>query len=139
MGSEARALELEDWGDEPEVLVNPVVTVPTLLDPTDLEAWKRECKAEMQKEIQVQMRAIGESLRQEIRDQFFLQAKTCVPPPHPQDPPMPPVRRVQRPPDRVSSELQWDEQGRPICLRCGQGGHIRCYCTQRSTATLPLN
>lgn len=33
----------------------------------------------------------------------------------------------------------WDEQGRPICLRCGQPGHFCWDCPQRQQTQLPLN
>lgn len=92
--------------------------------------WKQAFKAEVLKEVKEQMTEMTKTLLEEIRNER---------PPLLRGPPRErsysdstwrttsrPQTRSQTPPPQ--HRYKWDPQGRPICNRCGESGHISRNC-----------
>lgn len=112
---EAKELEREGWGMECEGLSNQVATTP-IIDP--LSQWKDQTRTELLQLIT----ELGKGLKEEIQN---LRQAT----PHSRAP-------SQR---RPHLRPRWDDQGRPICLHCGQAGHFRRECPQGQAPQPALN
>lgn len=88
--------------------------------------WKRELRAEIMTEVREQMEELSKKLLGELR-----RARPTSPPLQERaysDGGRGPQRHQNRP---SGSRLQWDEQGRPICIRCGNAGHVSRQCGAR--------
>lgn len=114
--SEAIALEQDYAGSEeaPVCMAAHRVVEATAPPPED---WKLELRAQMQELTKQLIEAVS-------------QVRPANPPPR-ERAYSDGGRDSQRHPTRPNSRLQWDEQGKPICLRCGKAGHISRFCTER--------
>lgn len=121
---EALALELDqqETNEQPVNVAASSACAPVQPPTTD---WKRELQAEIMKDVKQQMAELSKTLLEELR-----RSRPISPPP---------VRgrsasegaRERRGARPTSSRFQWDEEGRPICNRCGVAGHVSRYCDVR--------
>lgn len=124
---EAIALE----GDQVEVKDAPVceaVSGPAATAPGGMD-WKQALKMELLRDVKEQMAELSKTLVEELRSGRG----------GPEDGPTPRERRYseqgremgRRPYQSVRPRFEWDNQGRPICNRCGTPGHISRQCGPR--------
>lgn len=87
-------------------------------------------KAEVLSEMKDQISTLKESILGEIRQQF---RERQAPQADPRGHRMGGHWEVRDPPSqrRRDRALRWDDQGRPICLRCNQPRHMQRECPQR--------
>lgn len=128
------ALELEEdqsEQSEPAGCMNvrnsedPTVTAAAAAVPvTD---WKQELRTEIMKDVQEQIAAMSKAILEELRAN-----RPTIP--------RPPRERSQSegtwegrwPSNRPARpKFQWDDQGRPICNKCGEAGHVSRQCPPR--------
>lgn len=95
----------------------PPITTPS-------NDWKQELRAEIMKDVKEQMAEMSKAILEEMRAGRSMT-------------PQPPRARAhstgsweRRGPasQPVRTRFQWDDQGRPICGKCGAAGHIGRYC-----------
>lgn len=113
----------------------PLAGAPATVTVADLEEWKRTMQADLRQEMKEQLSSLTETLVKEVRQH----AGPAVAPQHRGEPrgnvmegqyiPFSGQRRTQ---------FRWDKQGRPICLECGQPGHVQRNCPSQRT-DFPLN
>lgn len=104
---------------------------PTPSNPSlDLSSLKEALRSELVEELRAQVTELKTTLLTELR----IQRAAPVPAPRQMEPAnvgnnssggSRPRRRPRAP--------QWDDQGRPICLRCGQAGHMLRDCFSRES------
>lgn len=120
---EALALELDQQETEAQpVSVAASSTCPPTPSATD---WKRELHAEIMKDVKAHMAELSKTILEEMRKNS------------PNNPP--PFRgrsysegtQDRRATRATASRFQWDEEGRPICNRCGVAGHVSRHCEAR--------
>lgn len=103
----------------------------------DTQAMWASLRAELQRDLKDQMSALGRSLAEEMRTQIAnLSLGPTNLPLQTRDRPTGPTsqqRPRRQPPVTPRDQFQWDPQGRPICLDCGQAGHTRRFCPRRRT------
>lgn len=91
--------------------------------------WKEEMRQELQQELSEQVKALGVQLMEQVRGFAAPTIRSGNSPRvQAQDPTMP--LPIQAGPSR-GTRYQWDPQGRPICLDCGEAGHIQRNCPKR--------
>lgn len=136
VSDEAEALDRESRSKDCRVChaaIPPLAAAaPTM---ADLEKWKETMRAELQQEVKEQMATLTETLVREIRQST---SQSEAPPPS-RYKPKGEVMHGQYRPNSNRPQFQWDRQGRPICLECGQSGHIQRYCPTSREAQAPLN
>lgn len=136
---EAKAVERELDHNVEEAETRRTYVPPSAPDPArSADEWqeiRKTLKAEVLAEVKEQMTTLKDSILGEIRQQF----RENQPPPPQQgasgarnltrwsdDP------RLRRRRDRG---LKWDDQGRPICLRCDRPGHMQRDCPQQQQSS----
>ncbi|KAF3843737.1 hypothetical protein F7725_002586 [Dissostichus mawsoni] len=91
----------------------------------DSQALWDSLRAELQQDLKDQMLTLGKSLMEEMRGQIanlsLGPVDSTVQRQNPQAGPA--FQPRQPPPGTARTQFQWDPQGRPICLECGQAGH----------------
>lgn len=97
--------------------------------------WKQTLKEELLGDLKTQLREMTQELWQE-RQPVPAPAQTQFRPDLRGGRPQFGRRRAQ---SHSQPSFNWDEQGRPICHRCGQAGHIGRHCRSRSVSQQPLN
>lgn len=134
---EAKAVEKEHNAPREEVgacqaYVAPVSTRPQApaKPAMDWQELRDSLRKEILTEMGSQLAAMQETLLKELKSQ----RETLPPLPTPAYEAVPATSswagpNRQRRPRRPERGPQWDEQGRPICLRCGQAGHMQRNCT----------
>lgn len=125
---EALLLASECGNPKPEVTCASVNN-PSVSTSTQETNWKETLKREIMEDVRLQMSGLTQELLREIKP--LLQPTSRV-----TQPPVQPARGRQRPSVYTND---WDEQGRPICRRCRQAGHIARFCRQSSPAQPALN
>lgn len=124
---EAMALE----GDQAEMKEAPVcaaVSGPAATAPEVMD-WKQALKMELLKDVRDQMAELTKTLVGELR----------LGPGSREEGPAPRERVysergrdvTRRPYQANRPRFEWDEQGRPICNRCGTAGHLSRQCGPR--------
>lgn len=131
---EARALEKELDGGATEahvqVVRSRVVTPPAKSERrADLEEPRESLRTELRNELTVQLKTLSSQIVEELRGQPFHSAPVTS---------NAASRTRHAPPNGSSGRpgpstrpYQWDAQGRPICLDCGEAGHVQRYCPKR--------
>lgn len=124
---EALALE----GDETEVSGPPVCAAVSEVAPAQPGGpdWKQALKAELLKDVRDQMSELSKALVGELRQGRAREE----PRPAPRDRVYSEGGRepFRRPNHFNRPRFEWDEQGRPICNRCGKPGHYSRQCGPR--------
>nr|XP_033939732.1 uncharacterized protein LOC117447178 [Pseudochaenichthys georgianus]XP_033939733.1 uncharacterized protein LOC117447178 [Pseudochaenichthys georgianus]XP_033939734.1 uncharacterized protein LOC117447178 [Pseudochaenichthys georgianus] len=147
--TEAKALEREQAKDgtetwacrtyapRPPQTQPPATPLCSLVPPPaqDSQALWDSLRAELQQDLKDQMLTLGKSLMEEMRGQIanlsLGPADSTVQRQNPQAGPAFQPRPRQPPLVTARTQFQWDPQGRPICLECGQAGHTRRFCSRR--------
>ena len=132
---EARALEKELNGGATEAQVQAVSSkfvppTPRSERPADLEELRESLKTELRNELAAQLKTMSSQIVEELRAQPRGRSPVNTPPS---------VSRMQYNPPAVPTSragpsarpYQWDAQGRPICLDCGESGHVQRHCHKR--------
>ncbi|XP_073721664.1 uncharacterized protein [Misgurnus anguillicaudatus] len=123
---EAMALE----GDQAEVKEAPVcAAVSGPAATSEVTDWKQALKMELLKDVRDQMAELTKALVGELR----------LGPGRKEEGPAPRERTysdrgrdgTRRPWQASRPRFEWDEQGRPICNRCGTAGHVSRQCGPR--------
>lgn len=103
----------------------------------DLKKLKVELKAELSKEVEVQVNNLSQTLLQGIREEFqksrqqgSSQSNGSLQAPQ-RSRSYSPAPRHQRA-GRQPRPREYDEQGRPICFNCGAPGHIARNCPKQN-------
>ena len=132
---EAKAVEREHRTplEEPgacHAYAAPVMTRPPPQERplTDWKEMQDSLRAEIVKEMGSQLSSMKDDLLSEMRtrrEPTLSQPRNVTPRVSSYTDPN--QQRRQR---RTDRGLQWDEQGRPICLQCGRAGHMRRNCPQ---------
>lgn len=124
--------------------------------PTHLQGmdWKQELRNEILQEVRGQIVELGKTLSDELKEGFQAQRMASqaswtnrregglqgrgLEQPSPgssRDP-----RVGSRPPvNNRQPVYQWDNQGHPVCRKCGRSGHIGRYCANHVSLEQPLN
>lgn len=140
--TEARALEEELGSGAEEALASAVRANPTRTAPTmdkqeepagrarrEMDEWKEELRRELKRELSEQVQALGVQLVEQLQGRATPTAQPG------DDPKAQSQDAFPNPPTPASSghaaRFQWDSQGRPICLDCGEAGHVQRYCSKR--------
>ena len=86
---------------------------------------------ELKREMMDQMRVLSEELLKEVRAQLPAreEAQAAGPPP---DRYRAPTRGSRAQTRQMGPAYQYDAEGRPICRRCGEAGHIQRRCGRRA-------
>ncbi|KAL6104682.1 uncharacterized protein ACO6RY_14356 [Pungitius sinensis] len=133
---EARAMENKTESQLPrEVETRRTYSSPQVPTPAarqDVDSWnemKEALRAELTAEIRSQMAEVKTALLTELRTQRGSSATHGEPEARMMGRP---GRRAGRPSPRERTP-QWDDQGRPICLQCGQAGHMQRVCPRRES------
>ena len=123
-----------------------------LTAPVDLEQLKKELRGEMVAEIQKKMASLTKGIVSELREEFNLAPRGATghnfqPYDYQRErrPSLPtssyPARESFRP--RAQHLHQYTSDGRPVCSKCQQPGHMQRHCNQRersnSVGSRPLN
>lgn len=124
---EAVALEI----DQAEVKDPPVCAAVsgTATAAPEVADWKQALKLELLKDVREQMTELSKTLLEELR--LGTSRQEVRPAPRDRvysDGGRDPGRRPSRP---TRPRFEWDEQGRPICNRCGEPGHYSRQCGPR--------
>lgn len=132
---EARALEKELDGGATEahvqVVRSRVVTPPAKSERrVDLEELRESLRAELRNELTVQLKTLSSQIVEELRDQQFQSVPATTLNATSRMLHTPPTGQNGRP-GPSARPYQWDAQGRPICLDCGEAGHVQRYCPNR--------
>lgn len=93
--------------------------------------WRAELKREILEEVKGQIKELTQEVVRELRN------PNCVAPVNPassQLPAFPPPRRRE-----YQSMNRWDPDGRPICRRCQQPGHMARHCRENREPRQALN
>lgn len=134
----ARALEVELQEGE-DLALSQRVTAPTPRnDAANLEQLKSQLRAELQQglmgEVKEQIKSLSTCLMEEIKTQLATATRELRPAPGSRplgsstaSTSAPPVR----PRKATAPTYQWDAEGRPICRRCGEAGHVQRRCPHR--------
>lgn len=125
---EALALEADKIDqDDPPACMAVTGTGPAAVSPaTD---WKQQLRAEILKEVKEQMVEFSKTIRDELLNRPAPVARLSRERSYSEGP-----ANDHRPHTRTansSTRFQWDAQGRPICTKCGEAGHIGRYCHPR--------
>lgn len=122
---ETLALELDHSGahDQPMCMATTSATAPA---PPPAVDWKQELRAEIMKDVKEQMAALSQTLLQELRGGW--NAGQSVPRERSYSDSGREPRG--RPGQSSSYRFEWDDQGRPICNRCREPGHISRHCSR---------
>ena len=140
--AEARALEEELESDTEEAQASAVRATPAPrsahVDQRDVPArptqqhvenWKEELRRELQQELADQIKALGAQLVEQLRGQTASYSRPSDNPrPQSRSPSMPSPN--QETPNHAA-RYQGDPQGRPICVDCGEAGHVQRHCPKR--------
>lgn len=135
---EAKAVEQEQNQHAEEASTRrayvPTPAPTTVKTSDEWQQLRETLKAEVLSEMKDQMSTLKESILGEIQQQFR-ERQAPQPQADPRGSRMRGRWEVRDPPsqrrrDRVP---RWDDQGRPICLRCNQPGHMQRECPQRQT------
>lgn len=133
--TEAKALEKEV--NRKEMRTCRTYTIPQapqppieVSTPADWQQLKETLRTELRQEVKEQVTLLGKTIVQEICAQLPAIQSTARPGQSRQLP----YRRRQQP-GRDPQPYRWDEQGRPICLDCGEAGHIQRHCPRRHSHT----
>ncbi|XP_073727083.1 uncharacterized protein [Misgurnus anguillicaudatus] len=124
---EALALE----GDEVEVSETPVCAAVSgnTAAPPEHADWKQALRVELLKDVREQMSELSKTLLGELRQSRAREE----PRPAPRERVY--SERSREPPGRPNRlnrpRFEWDDQGRPICNRCGEPGHYSRQCGPR--------
>lgn len=124
---EAVALE----SDEAEVKDPPVCAAVSgsATAAPEVTDWKQALKLELLKDVRDQMSELSKTLLGELRLGHSREEVRPIPRDRVySDGGREPVRRPNRP---SRPRFEWDEQGRPICHRCGEPGHYSRQCGPR--------
>lgn len=97
---------------------------------SDLDDLRESLKSELRDELAAQLKTLSSKLVEELRNQSPYVAPVASQSAIPGTRQAPPPVRRQRPPPSTMN-YQWDVHGRPICLDCGEAGHIQRYCPRR--------
>lgn len=125
---EALLLDSERGNSRPEVTCASVSN-PYVSAQTQDASWKETLKREIMEDVKLQIAGITQELLREIKP--LIQPLGIVP-----QSPVQTVREQWRFPAHTNS---WDEQGRPICRRCRQTGHMARFCRQAVASQQALN
>lgn len=123
---EAVALEL----DQVEVKDSPVCAAvsSSAAAPPEVD-WKQTLRTELMKDVREQMKELSKTLLEELRQGAPSQEVRHAPRERAySDGGRDSGRRLSRP---ARPRFEWDEQGRPICNRCGEAGHYSRQCGPR--------
>lgn len=89
--------------------------------------WKQALRSELLKDVREQMAELSKTLLEEMR-----RGPQRLPPMSRERSHSEGGRGLERRPVREArARFQWDEQGRPICNRCGEPGHYSRQCGSR--------
>lgn len=121
---EALELELDQQEtDEPPASVAASCTCAPA--PPAASDWKRELHMEIMKDVKEQMAELSKTLLEEMRRN----RPSLLPPPRGRS--YSEGTKERRPTRPNGPRFQWDDEGRPICNRCGAVGHMSRDCTAR--------
>lgn len=95
----------------------------------EVDEWKEELRQELKKELSEQVQALGTQLVEQLQGRLTptnqpRESSRAPPLTSPSNPPAPAN-------PSPASRFQWDSQGRPICLDCGEAGHVQRNCPLR--------
>lgn len=123
---EALLLDSEHVQPQSEVTCLSVNKSHTPFKVEQKEDWRQVLKQEILEDVKTQMKGLAQELVREIRGSTQPAVATL--------PPAPQFRRRPR-----QSNASWDAQGRPICRRCKQAGHIARFCQTSMSSQPSLN
>lgn len=98
--------------------------------------WKAELKREILEEVKGQMREFTQEVMKEFKSVRPSVQPNHVPSNHAQLQPQENPSRQRR--GQLPANM-WDVEGRPICRRCQQPGHIARYCRGSPRLNVHLN
>ncbi|XP_063078355.1 uncharacterized protein LOC134468350 isoform X2 [Engraulis encrasicolus] len=123
---EALALEMDQV--EPDAHATDCFAASaTPRDSTPMADWKKELREEIMKDVKEQMSHLSKTLLDELRGP----PSRGLQPPRERSYSDGSWRGRQSAPRPPNSRFQWDEQGQPICSRCGKAGHMSRNCPSR--------
>lgn len=126
---EALALE-SDQGEATQTPVRVAASSASVPAPVDSDEWKQKLKTELLEDVKGQMAELSRSLLDELH-RGRVEGGPMVRGRSYSEEGRGPVRR---PPRLTGPRFQWDDQGRPICINCGNPGHISRQCDRRRSS-----
>jgi len=98
--------------------------------------WKAQLKQEILEEVKGQMRELTQEVMKELKSSSSVTQPNHAQPNHVRFQPQNVSSGRRR---GQSSSNMWDAEGRPICRRCQQSGHIERYCNESVLPNGDLN
>ncbi|XP_041850863.1 uncharacterized protein LOC121646051 [Melanotaenia boesemani] len=126
---EALLLDVEHGRHQTEVICTAVNNSQSFPRPPQQPSWKESLKQEILEDVKSQMSSLAQELLKEL--------KPLLQPAAPVSVPQTQTRRYRRR-SQVESN-QWDDQGRPICHRCKEAGHMARVCKGSAVSPAALN